>query len=151
MNYVLGPMKCSGKQQLYPPDAEKLKKQTNEQKLIDVVNKAQSNEIELKSIRESLNAQIESFKNMTDGRLDTYHRKITYLWAESLAQDCPWIKQDYLQNDSNFSSHIDHLLDKLAASKIDLEEFKRSSFYLSTEKLPIKLEPIDSNFRKVKF
>ena len=35
-------MKCSGKQQLYPPDAEKLKKQTNEQKLIDVVNKAQS-------------------------------------------------------------------------------------------------------------
>ena len=103
-------MKCSGKQQLYPPDAEKLKKQTNEQKLIDVVNKAQSNEIELKSIRESLNAQIESFKNMTDGRLDTYHRKITYLWAESLAQDCSWNKQDYLQNDSNYSSQIDHLM-----------------------------------------
>ena len=35
-------MKCSGKQQLYPPDAEKLKKQINEQKLIDVVDKAQS-------------------------------------------------------------------------------------------------------------
>ena len=42
LNYVLGPMKCFGKQQLYPPDAEKLKKQTNEQKLIDVANKAQS-------------------------------------------------------------------------------------------------------------
>ena len=42
LHYVLGPMKCSGKQQLYPPDAEKLKKLTNDQKLIDVVNKAQS-------------------------------------------------------------------------------------------------------------
>ena len=105
----------------------------------------------MESIRESLNAQIESFKNITDGRLNTYHRKISYLWAESQAQDCPWIKNEYLLNDSNYSSQIDHLLDDLAASKIDLDEFKRSSFYLSTEKLPIKLEPIDSNFRKVKF
>ena len=105
----------------------------------------------MKSIRESLNAQIESFKNITDGRLNTYHRKIAYFWAESLAQDCPWIKHENLLNDSNYSSQIDQLLDDLASSKIDLEEFKRSSFYLSTEKLPIKLEPIDSNFRKVKF
>ena len=105
----------------------------------------------MKSIRESLNAQIDSFKNITDGRLNTYHRKITYLWTESLAQDCPWIKHEYLLNDSNYSSQIDHLLDDLAASKIDLDAFKRSSFNLSTEKLSIKLEPIDSNFRKVKF
>ena len=105
----------------------------------------------MESIRESLNAKIESFKNITDAHLNTYHRKITYLWEESLAQDCPWIKHENLLNDSNYSSQIDQLLDDLASSKIDLEEFKRSSFYLSTEKLPIKLEPIDSNFRKVKF
>ena len=35
-------MKCSGKQQLYPPDVERLNKQIKEQKLIDVVNKAES-------------------------------------------------------------------------------------------------------------
>ena len=41
LHYVLGPMKCSGKQQPYPPDVERLNKQIKEQKLIDVVNKAQ--------------------------------------------------------------------------------------------------------------
>ena len=35
-------MKCSGKQQLYPSDVEELKKLNNEQRFIDVVNKAQS-------------------------------------------------------------------------------------------------------------
>ena len=39
--YALGPMKCSGKQQLYPPDVERLNKQIKEQKFIDVVNKAE--------------------------------------------------------------------------------------------------------------
>ena len=39
MNYVLGPMKCSGKQQLYPPDVERLNKQIKEQKLIDIGKK----------------------------------------------------------------------------------------------------------------
>ena len=64
------------------------------------------------------------------------HRgQLVALWAESLSQDCPWIKHEHLLNDSNYSSQIDHLLDKLAASKIYLEEFKRSSFYLSSEKL----------------
>ena len=104
----------------------------------------------MESIRESLNAKIESFKNITDGRLNTHHKKITYLWTGLLEQDFPWIKHEYLLNDSNYSSQIDHLIDDLTTLKIDLDEFQRSTFNLSTEKLSIKLEPIDSNFKKVK-
>ena len=42
MNYLLGPMKCFGKQQLYPPEIDQLNKQMEEQKIIDVVNQANS-------------------------------------------------------------------------------------------------------------
>ena len=106
----------------------------------------------MKSIRESLNAQIESIKNITDidGRVKKHNQQIAYLWAESLEKDYHWIKHEFLLSDANYSSQIDYLVDDLAALKIDLEEFKRSTLKLSTEKLSIKLQPIDSNFRKVK-
>ena len=42
LHYVLGPMKCSGKQQLYPSEYDQLKEQKNEQKIFDVINKAKS-------------------------------------------------------------------------------------------------------------
>ena len=77
-----------------------------------------SNEEELKSIRESLND--------IDGRLKKHNQQIAFLWAESLENDYPWIKHEFL-SDANYSSQIDNLLDDLATLKIDLEEFKRST------------------------
>ena len=100
------------------------------------------------SLKESLNAQIEFF-NTTDIRLNKHNRQITLLWAELLETNYPWIKTEYLLSDANFSSQIKNLIDDVATFKIDLEEFARSTFNLSTEKLSIKLQPIDSNFKKV--
>lgn len=98
------------------------------------------------------NAQMESFKNITeiDGRLNDQNRKINYLWAESLAKDCPWIKSEYMLNDTNYLSQIGNLLDDLAANQIDMETFKKSTYNITAEKISIKLEPIDSDYKKVK-
>lgn len=59
LNYVLGPMKCSGKQQLYPPEVDRLNKQIREQRITD-------NGKGLETLNEDLNSmanEMNSFRN----------------------------------------------------------------------------------------
>ena len=62
MNYLLGPLKCSGKRKSYPSEIELLKKQENEKNFKDVINRAKMNENGLKVLDQQLRFEA---KNIT--------------------------------------------------------------------------------------
>ena len=66
MNYVLGPMKCSGKQHLYPAEVQRLKKEMKEQKFNDVVNQAENNEENLEVLDRKIKNESENISNLND-------------------------------------------------------------------------------------
>ena len=63
LNYVLGPMKCSGKKEPYPTEIESLKKKMREQKFANVIDQAEVNKKNLKVLDEKI---ISEAKNLTD-------------------------------------------------------------------------------------
>ena len=63
LNYVLGPMKCSGKKEPYPTEIESLKKKMREQKFANVIDQAEVNKKNLKVLDEKI---LSEARNLTD-------------------------------------------------------------------------------------
>ena len=57
MNYVLGPIKCSGKQHPYPIEIERLNKEAKEKKFKNVIDQAKSNKENLKVLDEKITSE----------------------------------------------------------------------------------------------
>jgi len=63
LHYVLGPMKCSGKQQPYPSEIEAIDKKRKEKQFADVIDQAEVNKKNLKVLDEQIHSEA---KNLTD-------------------------------------------------------------------------------------
>ena len=79
LHYILGPMKCSGKQQTYPSEIDALNKKIKEQKFVDVVDQAEVNRKNLNVLNEKLDSEAanitETFENKIDNVADRVWQK----------------------------------------------------------------------------
>ena len=56
-------MKCSGKQQQYPTEIDRLNKETKERQLDDLINQAKNNEENLKILSEKIDKELKSYSD----------------------------------------------------------------------------------------
>ena len=70
LNYVLGPMKCYGKQQSYPSEIEALNNKIKEQKFIDVVDQAEVNKKNLKVLDAKINSEAENITETFENEIE---------------------------------------------------------------------------------
>ena len=57
MNYVLGPLQCSGKQHPYPTEIERLNKEAKEKKFKNVIDQARTNTENLNVLNEKITSE----------------------------------------------------------------------------------------------
>ena len=69
LHYVLGPMKCSGKQQTYPSEIDTLNKKIKEQKFIDAVDQAEVNKKNLNVLNEKLDSEAENITETFENKI----------------------------------------------------------------------------------
>ena len=57
LNYILGPMKCSGKQHPYPTEIERINKETRERKFNAVIDQAKNNKENLEVLDKKIQSE----------------------------------------------------------------------------------------------
>ena len=67
LNYVLGPMKCSGKQNLYKSEIEEMEKQRNKKNIKTALSQSTDNKLEIIDLEEDFSSFMNSIerKNKT--------------------------------------------------------------------------------------
>ena len=70
MNYILGPMKCSGKKHPYPTEIESLNKKMREKKFADVIDQAEVNKKNLKVLDEKIHSEAETLTVTFETEID---------------------------------------------------------------------------------
>ena len=73
MNYILGPMKCSGKQHPYPTEIERINKETRDRKFNAVIDQAKTNKDNL----EVLDKKIQSETGIITAELQSNIENVT--------------------------------------------------------------------------
>ena len=76
MNYVLGPLKCSGKQQPYPPEIDALNKKIKEQKFAEVIHQAQINKKNLKVLDQKITLESENITETFENEFDSVEENL---------------------------------------------------------------------------
>ena len=76
MNYILGPMKCSGKKQPYPTEIESLNKKLREQKFADVIDQAEVNKKNLKVLDEKIHSEAENLTVTFENEIDHVEKNL---------------------------------------------------------------------------
>ena len=76
LHYVLGPMKCSGKQQSYPSEIEALNKKRKEQKFAHVVDQAEINKKNLKVLDDKINSEAENITNTFENEIENVEENL---------------------------------------------------------------------------
>ena len=76
LNYVLGPMKCAGKQQPYPSEIEALNKKRKEKQFIDVIGQAEVNKKKLKVLDEKLKSEAENITETLENEIDNVEENL---------------------------------------------------------------------------
>ena len=76
MNYVLGPMKCSGKKQPYPTEIESLNKKIKDQKFADVIDQAEVNKKNLKVLDQQIHSDVKNMTNTFETEIGNVEKSI---------------------------------------------------------------------------
>ena len=71
MHYVLGPIKCFGKQQTYPSEIDALNKKIKEQKFIDVIDQAEVNKKNLTVLNQKIDSEAENITKTFANEFDS--------------------------------------------------------------------------------
>ena len=76
LNYILGPMKCSGKKQPYPTEIESLNKKLREQKFADVIDQAEVNKKKLKVLDEKIHLEAQNLTDTFENEIDNVEENL---------------------------------------------------------------------------
>ena len=108
MNYVLGPMKCSGKPQPYPSEIEALNKKIKEQKFIDVVDQAEVNKKNLKVLDEKINSEAENITEKLENEIENVEDNLQKQ-AEEFKEQLKTLRNEMNMLRANFSKTINRV------------------------------------------
>ena len=108
LNYVLGPMKCSGKQQPYPSEIEALNKKRREQKFAHVVDQAEVNKKNLVVLDAKINSEAENITNTFENEIDNVEESIRNQ-NEEFKEQLKSLTNQVNHLRANFSVTINHV------------------------------------------
>ena len=146
LNYVLGPMKCFGKQHPYPSEIERLNKEMKEQKFKDVIKQAKINADDLEVLDEkfkfesknisALHSNIEKMSQAIHDDSENWKQEIQFLKNDLKKVEQQLIKRNHLEiiNVHANMTNIINELEKDVAQNITevLSELAAASKNIST-------------------
>ena len=108
LHYVLGPMRCSGKQQPYPSEIEALTKKRKEQKFAHVVDQAEINKKNLKVLEEKINSEAENITDTFENEIDNVEENLRNQ-NEEFKEQLKSLKNEVNHLRANFSETINRV------------------------------------------
>ena len=133
LNYVLGPMKCSGKKEPYPTEIESLKKKMREQKFANLIDQAEVNKKNLKVLDDKIDSE-------ADNITDTFENEI-----ENVEENLRNQNEEFREQLKSLTNQVNHLRAKFTETVNHLE--KQSMTYFTGLSSRVEAESV---LRKVR-
>ena len=108
LHYVLGPMKCSGKQQTYPSEIDTLNKKIKEQKFIDAVDQAEVNKKNLTVLNQKIDSEAKTITKTFESEIDSVEEHLQNK-AEEFEEQLKTLTEEMKILRANFSNAINRI------------------------------------------
>ena len=108
LNYILGPLKCSGKPRPYPSEIEALNKEIKEQKFIEVIDQAEVNKNNLNVLNKKIDTEAENITETFENEIDKVEEDLRNK-AEEFSEQLKTLTNEMNILRANFSEAINRV------------------------------------------
>jgi len=133
LNYVLGPLKCSGKPQSYPSEIEALTKKRREQTFAHVVDQAEINKKNLKVLDDKIVSEADNITNTLENEIDNVEKNLRNQ------------NEEFKEQLKSLTNHVNHLQNNFTETVNRLE--KQSMIYFTGLSSRVDVESVHRKVR----